>query len=53
MIKQKNARSAFGRAVETIGAVISASTAISNNRRPHQRHLDILGMDASAFEHLR
>jgi hypothetical protein len=49
----KTRRNAFGRAFEVFGAAIAATAAIQNHRRPEKRHLDVLGMDAKAFEHLK
>ncbi|MBB6508004.1 MULTISPECIES: hypothetical protein [Rhizobium/Agrobacterium group] len=49
----KNRVGAFGRAFALFGAAVSASAAVENNRRPHARDLEILGIDPQAFRKVR
>ncbi|HEX2146608.1 MAG TPA: hypothetical protein VHG11_03035 [Pseudorhizobium sp.] len=40
----------LGRAIAVFGAAVHASNAVENHRKPAKRDLDILGIDAKAFD---
>lgn len=52
-IQSNNIRSGFlGRAIAVFGAAVAASAAVENHRAPKKRDLDILGIDAKAFDRI-